>query len=386
MTTDALPVAGPVGRPAARPSTPWLELDVRVAADRYRRLARSLPGAHVHYAVKANPEPALLRTLVREGASFDVASPAEVELCLDAGADPATLSYGNTIKKAGDIRSAFARGVRTYTFDCEDDLVNIARHAPGSTVLCRLLASGEGARWPLGRKFGCDRRMAADLLLKAATLDVDPAGLAFHVGSQQLEPGRWAGSIAEAASIFALLRRQGLRLRLLNAGGGFPVRYHDDVPTIEEYGRAIGAAVDRHFPADVGRPTLMIEPGRYVAAEAGVLHAGVVSIARKSYDDDRRWVYLDVGRFGGLAETENEAIRYHIRTPCDGGETGPVILAGPTCDSADVLYERSGYRLPLALRPGDEVAIEGAGAYTSTYSSVGFNGFPPLRTYTVGES
>jgi ornithine decarboxylase len=122
----------------------------------------------------------------------------------------------------------------------------------------------------------------------------------------------------------------------------------------------------------------MAEPGRGLVAEAGHIAAEVMLVSRKSADDLHRWVYLDIGRFSGLAETEGEAIRYQIVTPHEGGEAGPCVLAGPSCDSADILYENRPIQLPLALESGDKVMIRCCGAYTSSYSSVGFNGFPPL--------
>jgi ornithine decarboxylase len=358
--------------------TPYLVIDVATAAAQYRRIAQAFAGAHVHYAVKANPEAPLLQALTAAGSRFDVASRAEIDLCLAAGADPAALSYGHTIKKAGDIAYAYARGVRTFAFDSSAELEKIAENAPGSTVLCRLLASSKGARWPLSRKFGCVPGMAADLLRRAAGLGLDPIGISFHVGSQQLDPERWEPSIATAADLFARMRAEGIVLRVLNAGGGFPVDYRSRVAPIELYAAAIDAAIKQHFGAH--RPALMIEPGRYIAAPAGVLHTEVVLVSRKAYGEDLRWVYLDVGRFGGLAETEDEAIQYRLVTTRDGDPAGPVILAGPTCDSVDILYQRAPYDLPLDLRAGDVVRILGAGAYTATYASVGFNGLPPLRT------
>ena len=383
MTVTAATVSATGGArlsaPDAVDQTPYLVVDVAVAAAQYRRIARAFAGTQAYYAVKANPEPPLLRALVAAGCRFDVASPAEIDLCLAAGARPADLSYGNTIKKAGDIAYAYERGVRFYAFDSLGELDKIAKHAPGATVLCRLLASSRGARWPLSRKFGCSPDLAADLLGYARSQGLDPAGVCFHVGSQQLDPERWEPSIATAAELFR--RSPGLPLRYLNVGGGFPVDYRTPAAPIEAYAGAIAAAMDRHFgPA---RPQLMIEPGRYIAGPAGVLHTEVVLVARKSYADDHRWVFLDVGRFGGLAETEDEAIQYRLTTPHDGAPAGPVILAGPTCDSVDILYQRTRYELPLALQQGDVLQIHGTGAYTATYSSVGFNGLPPLRTICV---
>ncbi|MFI6078085.1 type III PLP-dependent enzyme [Actinoplanes sp. NPDC051343] len=371
-------------RPAPDPvaETPCLVVDVAVAEAQYRRIAGAFPDADVHYAVKANPEPALVRRLVAAGCRFDVAGPSEIDLCLDAGADPSDLSYGNTIKKAPDIAYAYRRGVRLFAFDSWAELDKLAIHAPDASVICRVLASSRGARWPLSRKFGCAPEMAVDLLRRAARLGLDAAGIAFHVGSQQMTPARWEPSIAIAADVFARLRAEGVNLRILNAGGGFPVDYLARAAPIQDYAAAIEEALVRHFEFD--QPELMIEPGRYIAAPAGVLHTEVVLISQKSYGIEPRWVYLDVGRFGGLAETEGEAIQYRLTTPHDGsGRVGPVIVAGPTCDSVDVLYERTRYDLPMDLRVGDILRIEGTGAYTATYASVGFNGFPPLRTVCV---
>jgi ornithine decarboxylase len=380
MTVTARRTARPAPLEPVGGSTPYLVVDVDVAAAQYHRIAAAFAGSRVHYAVKANPEPPLLRALVEAGSRFDVAGPAEIDRCLAAGAGPSRLSYGNTIKKAGDIAYAYARGVRLFTFDSLAEVDKIAEQAPGATVLCRLLASSEGAQWPLSRKFGCTPELAADLLDHAGRRGLDPAGVCFHVGSQQLDPARWEPSIAVAAELFRCL--PWLPLRLLNVGGGFPVDYCRPARPIGAYAVAIEAAVARHFGGT--RPDLMIEPGRYVAAPAGVLHTEVVLVARKSYGDDHRWVYLDVGRFGGLAETEDEAIRYRLSTPHDGLPDGPVVLAGPTCDSVDILYQRARYSLPLALRSGDVLRIHGTGAYTATYSSVGFNGMAPLRTICVG--
>jgi len=366
------------------PTTPYLLLDPKVAATQYHRLARAFPDTQIYYAVKANPEPRLIRRLAEAGSSFDVASTAEIDICLSQGADPQMLSYGNTIKKAKDIHYAYQRGVRMFVFDSEDELRKLAENAPGAQVFCRLLASSAGAQWPLSRKFGCSPDMAVDLLAMAPSLGLNPIGVSFHVGSQQLDPSRWDPSVADAAQVFQALRKVGIELDFLDVGGGFPVGYLDPVLPIDDYGQAILGAISRHFGETKLR--LAIEPGRYVAAETGMIRAEVVLVSRKSYEEDLRWVYLDIGRFGGLAETEGEAIRYQIVTAHDGQVTGPTAIAGPTCDSVDVMYKDTPYELPLALRSGDYVDILSTGAYTTTYSSVGFNGFAPLATFCIGDN
>jgi ornithine decarboxylase len=241
------------------------------------------------------------------------------------------------------------------------------------------MVDGSGAHWPLSRKFGCDPHQATSLLGQATSLGLEPAGISFHVGSQQPHPGRWTSAIQTAASIFETLRAEDVHLHLLNLGGGFPARYIDAVPPQQVYGEEIEAAIAAAFPG--GPPQLMCEPGRSIVADAGVLRGEVVLSSRKS--DGWRWVYLDVGRFSGLAETEGEAIAYPILTSRDGGAVGPVVLAGPSCDSVDVLYERRRYLLPLDLAPGDTLDFLAAGAYTTSYATSAFNGFSPPGTYCL---
>jgi ornithine decarboxylase len=363
------------------PDTPCLVIDLDAVAAAYDRLRRHLPLARIYYAVKANPAAEILALLARKGANFDVASRGEIELCLNGGIAAERLSFGNTIKKERDIAFAFAAGVRLFAFDSIGELEKLARAAPGARVFCRILVPCEGAEWPLSRKFGCAPQMAVELLQAARARGLEPYGISFHVGSQQTDTGQWEGAIAEAARIFSLLARADIALRMVNLGGGFPARYRGEIPEIEQYARAVMAAITRNFGNDL--PEIIIEPGRSLVGEAGIIQSEVVLITRKGDGDERRWVYLDIGKFNGLAETMGESIKYRIATPGRNGALGPVILAGPTCDSADILYEQTEYRLPLGLEIGDKIEILAAGAYTASYASVGFNGFAPLRTYCI---
>lgn len=363
-----------------RPVTPCLVVDLNVVSENYRKLRKALPDATVYYAVKANPAPEILSLLAGLGSCFDTASVNEIDMALSAGASPARISYGNTIKKQADIAAAYERGVRLFAFDSWAELNKIAAAAPGSRVFCRILTSGEGADWPLSRKFGCEPKMARDLLRRAPDLGLIAAGVSFHVGSQQRNPRQWDAAIAEAAAMFRELSEEGIEMSLLNIGGGFPTRYRKNIPGLCAYGAQIRQSIIRHFGNRI--PDVIVEPGRQMVGDAGIIHTEVVLISRKSDADDRRWVFLDVGKFGGLAETEGEAIQYPIRSN-RRGRTERVILAGPTCDSADILYERADYRLPVDLAIGDRLEIRAAGAYTSTYASVAFNGFDPLKCYCI---
>ena len=364
-----------------RPATPCLVLDVDRVEDNYRALRRALPLARIYYAVKANPAAPVLERLVRVGSSFDAASFEEVSACLAAGAEPAAISFGNTIKKASAIGRAFQAGVSLFAFDSREELEKLARHAPGARVYCRILVGNDGADWPLSRKFGTTVERAKELMLRAAKLGLDPYGLSFHVGSQQTRTEAYEVAIGKVAMLFTDLTEAGVNLRMMNLGGGFPTRYRDDVPEIDSFGQAIMHAMTAHFGNAL--PEIVIEPGRFLVGDAGVVSAEVVLVSRRETDDPLRWVYLDIGRFGGLAETEGEAIKYRILTPHEGEPTGPVAIAGPTCDGADILYERANYRLPLNLASGDRVELLSTGAYVSTYASQRFNGFAPLAEYYV---
>ncbi len=363
------------------PATPCLVLDVDRVEQNYRRLKAALPLARVYYAVKANPAAPILERLTGLGSSFDAASWEEIEACLAAGALPGAISYGNTVKKVSAIRAAHEAGVSMFAFDSEAELLKIARHAPGARVYCRILVKNEGAEWPLSRKFGCELDMARDLMVQAGELGLDPYGISFHVGSQQTSTAAYEGAIARVAMLFTDLKEAGVKLRMVNLGGGYPVRYRAEVPGIDDFGTAIMGAMTQHFGNDL--PEMLIEPGRFMVGDAGVVSAEVVLVSRKGKDDPVRWVYLDIGRFGGLAETEGEAIKYAFRTPHDGGADGPVTIAGPTCDSTDTLYEKSNYRLPMALDCGDRVELLSTGAYVTTYAAQGFNGFRPLREHYI---
>ncbi|NYZ15246.1 type III PLP-dependent enzyme [Azospirillum sp. RWY-5-1] len=365
-----------------RPQTPCLVVDLDVVERNYNDLSEALPDARIYYAVKANPAPEILSLLNRLGSAFDTASVPEIEMVLAAGCTPDRISYGNTIKKEADIRRAFELGVRLFAFDSEAELEKIERAAPGARVFCRILTSGEGAEWPLSRKFGCDLPMARELLLKARDMNVEPWGVSFHVGSQQKDLTQWDIAIAQVAMLFRDLEAHGVDLGMINLGGGFPTRYRSDVPASAAYGEAIFHSLRQHFGNHL--PEAIVEPGRGMVGNAGVIESEVVLISRKSANERKRWVYLDIGKFGGLAETMDEAIQYPIETPVDHDEeTEPVVLAGPTCDSADVLYEKTEYHLPLSLKVGDRVRIRATGAYTTTYSAVCFNGFSPLQSYCI---
>lgn len=359
---------------------PTLVIDRDAVIRRFAALSQGLGRAHVHYALKANPAPELLHALAQAGSGFDAASRAEIQMCLDAGATPDRISFGNTIKRASDIAWAHGVGITLFAADAAEELEKLARHAPGARVYIRMLVMNSQADWPLSRKFGCAPDMALGLMTRATRLGLRPVGLSFHVGSQTRRAAMWGPVLDQVAATWYAARGQGHDLTLLNIGGGFPAFYGQDMDAPELYAAQVMQQISDRF-GDV--PYVMAEPGRGLVAEAGAIAAEVLLVSRKSDTDMHRWVYLDIGRFSGLAETEGEAIRYQFLTPHDGEPTAPCIMAGPSCDSADVLYEKRAVDLPIGLAAGDRIVIRNCGAYTSTYSSVGFNGFPPLDVVVI---
>ena len=368
---------------AANPEleTPFLVLDLDVVEARYRQLVEALPVTRVLYAVKANPAREVLDRLAELGSSFDVASPGEIDRCLKLGIDPARLAFGNTIKKERDIAYAHSCGVGIFTVDAEAELDKVIRQAPGATVYVRISTDGSGADWPLSRKFGCSPGDALRLLRKAAHAGLS-FGVSFHVGSQQRDVTAWDRALADVGALVRTLSQEGFEAAGVNLGGGLPCQYREPVSRHLRLrpghpaspGFAPGAGLRRR-----GGGGARTSPGGRRRRDPDGGRADI----RRPAEDQTRWVYLDIGMFNGLTETLEEAIRYRVGVPPGRGGPGPVVLAGPSCDSADVLYEKSAYQLPAGLRIGDRLQLMSAGAYTASYSTVWFNGFEPLRTFFV---
>ena len=365
---------------ADKQETPFVLIDTQMISQAYDDLRAGFEFAKVYYAVKANPAVEIIDLLKDKGSNFDIASIYELDKVMGQGVSADRISYGNTIKKSKDIRYFFEKGVHLFATDSEADLRNIAKAAPGSKVYVRILTEGSTtADWPLSRKFGCQTDMAMDLLILARDLGLVPYGISFHVGSQQRDISVWDAAIAKVKVIFERLKEEdGIVLKLINMGGGFPANYITRTNSLETYAEEIIRFLKEDFGDDL--PEIILEPGRSLIANAGILVSEVVLVARKSRTAVERWVYTDVGKFSGLIETMDESIKFPIWTE-KKGEMEEVVIAGPTCDSADIMYEHYKYGLPLNLAIGDRMYWLSTGAYTTSYSAVEFNGFPPLKAY-----
>lgn len=360
---------------------PCIAIDLNLVKTQYEHLTSLLPEARIFYAVKANPAPQVIARLKKLGASFETASIAEVNLCLEAGVSPNDILYGNPIKSPEAIEAAYQQGITLFTFDSLQELEKIASYAPNAYVICRIHSSGHGALWPLSRKFGCTRDQAVEWMIAAKAMALNPAGISFHVGSQQTHIHAWEHAIIEAAHIFKMLAEEHIFLQILNVGGGYPVCYRNyPHPPIAGIGKTIQRCLQHYFPQ--GTPDLFIEPGRFLVAEAGILETEVLLVTyRGKGQQKKRWVYLDAGKYNGFTETE--VTEFELITDKDGEFAAPVVLAGPTCDSMDIIYEKKEYRLPLTITIGDKLHFLSAGAYTHSYASIYFNGFPPLPIYCI---
>ncbi len=360
--------------------TPSLIVDLDLIAKKYDELSSNFPIAEIYYAVKANPMQEVLRLLKDRNSCFDIASRYELDMMLDLGVSPQRLSYGNTIKKKSDLAYFYERGVRMFATDSESDLQNIAEVAPNAKVFFRILTEGTGADWPLSRKFGAHADIVYNLILQADELGLKPYGLSFHVGSQQRDIGQWDDAIARCKYLFDAVAEHGIELEMINLGGGFPASYVDPTFSVKEYADEIMRFLSEDFGEHM--PRIILEPGRSLVADAGIIVAEVINISRKSKNNMYQWVYLDIGKFGGMIETIDESIKFPIYFDREG-MADEIILAGPTCDSMDILYENYKYHMPETSQAGDRVYIFTTGAYTRSYSAICFNGFPPLNAVAI---
>jgi ornithine decarboxylase len=343
---------------------PFLLVDPHIVRTKARRFKAAMQRVQPHYAVKANPHPTVLRTLMEEGAGFEIASPAELDLLLSLGVQAEEIYYSNPVKARSNIEHAAARGVRWFVLDSVEELCKIVAVEPDAHLYLRIDVPNAGSDWPLSGKFGAQPHEAEQIIALAAELKADLAGVTFHVGSQCRNPENWRVGIESAKRAMRKMRLKGRRPRLLNIGGGFPVRHTRPIPSIEVIGEVVSRAL-AGLPEGV---RVMAEPGRYLVSDAGWFVCRVAGTATRG---GKRWAYLDAGMFGGIIET-TEGLQYDVLTDRTG-RLIPWTVAGPTCDSVDVVMRDQ--LLPEDLAADDFVYIPNAAAYTTAYAS-NFNGFP----------
>jgi len=373
-TRDEVPLPFETVRAAVRHNghrTPFLLLDLELVRGKIRRFREAMPRVAIHYALKANPHVGILRVVLEEKASFEVASIAELDELLLLGVSAREVHYNNPIKPREQLEAAARAGVRWFVVDCVDELRKIAALVPGAHLCMRIETQNIGSDWPLTGKFGASLPEASELIAEAARLRMDLAGVSFHVGSQCRNLDNWRIGIENAKLVFERMKQSGLAPRLLNIGGGYPVRHVKPIPSIEAIGASVNAAI-ADLPAEI---RVMAEPGRYLVSDCAWLVSRVIGTALRR---GTRWIYLDTGVFHGLMEAL-EGFEYEIRSERSGAAI-PCTVAGPTCDSVDVVARDK--MLPADIVSGDFVYVPNAGAYSTAYST-SFNGFPPPDTVVL---
>ncbi|GEM_PF-7211 len=352
-----------------RYSNPFFLFDLDKVRYQFERLRNTFPGGLIRYAIKANNHEEILSTLIEMGSGFEIGSKQEGEKVIGLGAKPENIIFSAPVKLPSHIREAYASGIDLFVFDSDEELEKLALLAPGSRVMVRIAVNNEGSLFQLGLKFGIPWDEAVELMERARLRGMKPYGVAFHVGSQCERKETWAEAVETASKAWKRLESRGINLECLNIGGGFPVPYQGDVPTIEEIASVVYDAIDRHFGHYLN---LMLEPGRFMVAESAMLVSTVIGKTKKGNDE---WLFLDVGAFHGLLEAQQLKGRfpYRIRTVQENRPLKKYKISGPTCDPDDtIIYD---VMLP-EVNVGDKLYVMNTGAYSFVYASQ-FHGFSP---------
>lgn len=354
--------------------SPLLIVDCERARAQYRKLAKALPGVDLHYALKPLPHPAVVRSILALGGWLDLATTGEVQLAHKLGADPARCIHTHPIKRDIDIRNALAAGVKVFVADNPDEVRKFRRYRDQAELLLRVSFRSPGVVSDLSRKFGCDPQDALELARLAAGLGVRLRGLSFHVGSQAPDARMHVQAIGVCAELLVAMRREKLGpLDTLDIGGGFPIDYLSEVTTIGRFCAPIRKALTL-LPA---RMRIIAEPGRFIAGPSAIAVSSVMGRAQRA---GKWWYYLDDGVYGSYSGQVFDHGRYPLRA-LRTGRLQPSVLAGPTCDSIDVVAED----VPLPrLREGDLIIGAAMGAYTWASASE-FNFFPRATVVSVNE-
>lgn len=353
--------------------SPLLILDCERVRTQFRKLRRALPKVDLHYALKPLPHPAVVRTVIEEGGFLDLATSGEVQLVERLGISPQRCIHTHPIKRPADIANALEYGVRTFVADNPDEIRKFARHRESAALLLRVSFRSPGAVCDLSRKFGCDPEAVLDLARLAAGLGIGVRGLSFHAGSQTPDATKHVEALEACAALLADARREKLgAFDTLDIGGGFPIDYTQPVQDIGRWCAPLRAAL-ASLPK---RVRVIAEPGRYIVGPAAI---GVASVMGRAQREGHWWYYLDDGLYGSYSGQLYDHARYPVEPLRANGTKLPAVLAGPTCDSIDVIAEN--LMLPH-LKAGDLIVGRAMGAYTRA-SATEFNFFPRATVVAV---
>lgn len=349
---------------------PYLLIDKDILKLKVSLIGKGIKRSKVFYAVKANPDKAVLEYLESLKVGFEIASDGELNVLKELNIGPERIITSNPIKTFKFLEEAVQYGIDYYAFDSLAEVEKLSKYAAGKKVYVRLSVPNEGSEWPLSRKFGVEIDEAVYLLEYAADKGLEPLGITFHVGSQCSNIYNWHTAIDKARQVKELASKRGIEIKMLNIGGGYPIEYTKKVPSIESIESKISDLLDKYFPD----AEIFIEPGRAIVGDAGVFVSKIIGKAQRGNEN---WLYIDVGVFNGLMESVG-GIKYQYLV----GSKAPKkewVIAGPSCDSFDVVDR--GVILPEP-DVGSLILIFSAGAYTVSYASE-FNGFPIPKTFLI---
>ncbi|MCC6147134.1 MAG: type III PLP-dependent enzyme [Anaerolineaceae bacterium] len=366
-STDCLQRNHNFARIPVEEETPFIVLYTEKLKDNCRRFRHAFPGAKIYFAVKANNHPAVIQILRDENINFDVASWGEIYLLLQQGICQERIAFNAPSKIPREIKKAFLAGVDTFTFDSTMELEKLAALAPGSKFLVRIAVDNLGSFYPLDQKFGMGLEEALNSFRYAKELGLIPYGVTFHVGSQNSDPQAWVRAIEKVAALREGLASEGIELKVVDIGGGYPVCYREKVPEIEEIAAQVNSAVETLLGGDI---ELWLEPGRALVSNTAMLVTSVINRAQRG---ENEWLYVDAGVFHGLIEAwDSIGFEFQICTEKEQDSKKRFVLAGPTCDSGDVIGRN--LSLPDSLTLDDRLYILSAGAYTNSLEF--YNGIP----------
>lgn len=360
-------------------ATPFFLFSKKKILGNFQKFKKLFPNSSIHYAMKANSEPGVLKTLADAGCGFEVASKYELNMLKKIKVPAGKVIYGTSVKPASHIKEFADYGVDRFAFDSFSEIEKIASIAPGSKVYVRTIANDAGSVFKFSEKFGTDPASIIPLLLRAKERGLHPYGISFHVGSQASDPKAWANVLVILRSIIQDLKEMGVKLDVLNLGGGYPSKYlsSENAPTLKEIAQYTLAEYKK-LPY---RPHLILEPGRGIIANTGVLVASVIARVERR---GNTWLFLDAGVYNALFETMayQGSTRYPIISMRGVGDSGELLfaLAGPTGDSPDVITREA--LLPQDIEVGDKLIVQNIGAYSLSVTSQ-FNGFPKPDVYFI---
>jgi ornithine decarboxylase len=352
--------------------TPFLLVDLKKVSKHYNNIQKILSGVEVFYSMKANDHPRIVEALVKENASFDITSEKELNLLNKFNLSSKKITCLNPIKSPEFLKKLFGNKINIMAYDSFDEVDKIARYAPGSKLVLRIVVDNEGSDWPLTKKYGVDPSVAVPLIKYALEKNLQPVGLTFHVGSQCRNKNNWVNALSVCETLWELAKKEKIHFNFLSLGGGLPIQHDRPIPALEDIGKGIKKMLRKNFESIDTPLRVAIEPGRAIVGDSAIMVTSVIGKAKRGSEN---WLYVDAGVFNGFMETV-DGFTYDIKT-IKNTEIKKYTIGGPSCDSIDIPFKN----ISLGdVEIGDKVYVLNAGAYTTVYAST-FNGFEIPKTY-----